>query len=309
MTMNDTWGYKSYDHNWKSTETLIRNLVDSVSKGGNYLLNVGPTSKGEIPKPSIKRLKEVGQWMNVNAESIYGTTASPFTKLTWGRCTKKTYINGAILYLHVFDTPADGKIYLPGLKNEVILAYPLADPQRKLKTVSDGSGVSVMLPDKALDKTDTVIVLKVREPLQVEKILPKQDKAGTVVLTATQTDIHNPGYGTHAKVETINGKMNIGHWTDARAWLEWEFVIDRPGKFEIFGEVGMQEAKAEFNILLGSQKLSASVTSTGSYNKFAKVKLGELTIADSGEHTIQLRPEREKWQPINLRYLTLKAID
>ena len=80
MTMNDTWGYKSYDQNWKSTETLIRNLVDIASKGGNYLLNVGPTSEGLIPEPSVERLKAVGKWMKVNGEAIYATTASPFKR-------------------------------------------------------------------------------------------------------------------------------------------------------------------------------------------------------------------------------------
>jgi alpha-L-fucosidase len=78
MTMNDTWGFKSYDDNWKSNQTLIRNLIDIASKGGNYLLNVGPTAEGEIPQPSIDRLKVVGKWMKVNGEAIYGTTASPF---------------------------------------------------------------------------------------------------------------------------------------------------------------------------------------------------------------------------------------
>jgi alpha-L-fucosidase len=94
MTMNGTWGFKSYDDNWKSTQVLLRNLVDIASKGGNYLLNVGPTALGEIPQPSIERLREIGRWMKVNGESIYETTASPFSKLSWGRCTKKTYING-----------------------------------------------------------------------------------------------------------------------------------------------------------------------------------------------------------------------
>ena len=198
---------------------------------------------------------------------------------------------------------------MPGLKNEVIQAYPLADMQQTLKTVSDDSGVTVLMDGKGADEIDTVIVLKVAGPLQVEKVLPKQDKTGTLKLGAAQADIHNPGYGAHAKVETKEGKMNIGYWTDARVWLEWELMIDRPGKFEVFAEVALQEAKAEFNIRLGDQKLSVSVSSTGGLDRFVKVKLGELTIADSGEHTIRLRPEREHWQPINLRNLTLKPID
>ena len=94
MTMNGTWGFKSYDHNWKSIETLIRNLADIASKGGNYLLNVGPTSLGEIPEPSIERLKAVGKWMKVNGEAIYATTASPFQRLAWGPLHEETQQHG-----------------------------------------------------------------------------------------------------------------------------------------------------------------------------------------------------------------------
>ncbi len=306
MTMNGTWGFKSYDHNWKSTEVLIRNLVDIVSKGGNYLLNVGPTSLGEIPEPSIQRLKEVGQWMDVNSESIYGTTASPFTKLTWGRCTKKTYVNGAMLYLHVFDWPTNGKILLPGLKNEVIVAYPLADPQQKLKTVSDKTGVTVMLGDKQYDKVDTVIVLKVSDPLNVEKVLPKQDSSGMLVLTAVEAYIHN-AHGTDTKLEEKNNKQNIGYWTDPRSFVQWEFVIDRPGRFDVLAEIAVQDDVSGLSIISGDQKLRATVTSTGGFQNFKTVKLGEITIEGAGEKSIQVKPIKNKWKPINLRNLTLKA--
>ncbi len=122
MTMNDTWGYKSYDDNWKSSETLIRNLIDIVSKGGNYLLNVGPTSLGEIPTPSVDRLREIGRWMSVNGEAIHGTGPSPFSSLDFeGRCTVK----GNRLYAHVFEWPAQG-IRLSGLRNHVQSAEFLA---------------------------------------------------------------------------------------------------------------------------------------------------------------------------------------
>ena len=168
MTMNDTWGYKSYDQNWKSTETLLRNLVDIASKGGNYLLNIGPTAEGEFPQPSIDRLKAIGQWMKIYGGSIYETTASPFASLTWGRCTKKTFINGATLYLHVFDWPADGKLLVPSLKNEVLQTYLMANFEI-LETSSNENGVTVQLPAQPLDPIDTVVVLKVSGKLDIQQ--------------------------------------------------------------------------------------------------------------------------------------------
>ncbi len=80
MTMNDTWGFKKHDHNWKSSKMLIHNLVDIAAKGGNYLLNVGPTSEGLIPDPSVERLSEMGNWMDVNCEVIYNSIPFEFYK-------------------------------------------------------------------------------------------------------------------------------------------------------------------------------------------------------------------------------------
>jgi alpha-L-fucosidase len=105
MTMNETWGFKKSDLNWKSTTQLVRNLIDCASKGGNYLLNVGPTGEGLIPEASVQRLAEIGRWMKANGEAIYQTSASPFPKLPFdGRCTAKANK----LFLHVFTWPSDG---------------------------------------------------------------------------------------------------------------------------------------------------------------------------------------------------------
>ena len=126
MTMNDTWGFKKNDHNWKSVETLTRNLIDIASKGGNYLLNVGPTAAGEIPAASVERLAGIGQWMKANGESIYATKASPFAKTPWGRCTQKSLDGKTRLYLHVFDWPAGGKLIVPAAGNPAARRWPAA---------------------------------------------------------------------------------------------------------------------------------------------------------------------------------------
>lgn len=166
MTMNTSWGYKSFDDKWKSTETLIRNLVDIASKGGNYLLNVGPTSEGRFPEPSVERLCEIGAWMKVNGEAIYGTTSSPFAHLPWGRCTSKMGRSGATLYLHVFEWPADGKLVVPGLANEVKSAKLLAGRGR-LATNRTADGLVISVPAQAPDPISSTVVLKVKGPIAV----------------------------------------------------------------------------------------------------------------------------------------------
>jgi alpha-L-fucosidase len=156
MTMNDHWGYNKNDNNWKSTEDLIQKLVDIASKGGNFLLNVGPTAEGLFPQESINRLKAIGEWMRLNGESIYGTTASQFEHLVWGRSTTKNNT----LYLHVFDWPLDGKLPVPGLVSKARKIYPLADPQMELRCEYQAGTAVISLPEKSFDPYVTVITLE-----------------------------------------------------------------------------------------------------------------------------------------------------
>jgi alpha-L-fucosidase len=162
MTMNGTWGYKSYDHNYKTPETLVRNLVDIASKGGNFLLNVGPTELGEFPKESVDILAKMGQWMKVNGEAVYGTKASPWGLFDWGRCTRKETTNGKIYYFSVFNWPADGKLVIPGIVSKVSSARLLAN-KATVKTTAGKGGLTLFLPAKALDDVATVIKVEVKK--------------------------------------------------------------------------------------------------------------------------------------------------
>ncbi|MEN6334896.1 MAG: alpha-L-fucosidase [Phycisphaerales bacterium] len=156
MTMNDTWGFKSYDENWKSAEDLIRMLADVASKGGNFLLNVGPTPEGLIPQASVERLEAMGKWMAVNGESIHGTTASVIGRPDWGRCTVK----GEKLYLHVFNWPTDGALKVPPVQGQVDKAYLLADKKRTSIPVAAGAeGLALSVASQAPDAIDSVVVL------------------------------------------------------------------------------------------------------------------------------------------------------
>ncbi len=161
MTMNDHWGYNKNDSNWKSSKDLLQKLADIASKGGNFLLNVGPTVEGLFPPESMERLHEMGNWMKVNSESIYGTSASPFEKLTWGRATQRKIYGGTRLYLHVFDWPEDGILAIPGITNKVKKAYLLSDPHTKISFNRNGVDVTLSVPKAAPDKINSVIVLDI----------------------------------------------------------------------------------------------------------------------------------------------------
>jgi len=162
MTMNNHWGYNKHDQNWKSTKTLVRNLVDCASKGGNYLLNVGPTSEGLFPEQSVQRLAEIGRWMKVHHESVYGTTASPFKSLGWGRCTQKPAPGGKTrLYLHVFDWPADGSLLVPGLKN-VVDSAALLGSDVPVRFAQTAEGVTLTLPSTAPNALSSTIALTIQ---------------------------------------------------------------------------------------------------------------------------------------------------
>ncbi|HOV33714.1 MAG TPA: alpha-L-fucosidase [Candidatus Hydrogenedens sp.] len=160
MTMNNHWGYNAVDKNYKSTKELIQLLVDIVSKGGNFLLNVGPMANGEFPPESVQRLKEIGEWMKVNSESVYGTTANPFEKTPWGRCTQKKLDNGhTIFYVHIFDYKPNDKITLPTDKSPV-KAWLLKDNSKTIETSLKKNNLVIKLPEIEPDPYDTVIALE-----------------------------------------------------------------------------------------------------------------------------------------------------
>ena len=304
MTMNDTWGFKSYDHNWKSTEMILRNLVDIASKGGNYLLNVGPTSEGLIPGPSVERLKAVGAWMKVNGEAIYGTTASPFKRLPWGRCTKKITGDETTLYLHVFNWPADGKLVVPGLKNEVVSASLLKKSNwlgghKSLPTSRTAEGVNITVPSTAPDKISSTVVLKIKGAPEVVATPIFQESDGAVRLLASEAELHGAVH-----YETGDGKDNIGFWTNPADSVSWSFKVDRPGKFKLSAEIAA-EAAGKFEIIVGDQTVAGTAPATKDYTKFKRANLSGTVDLPAGMVTLTVRPVAAGWQPMNLRSVQL----
>ena len=301
MTMNDTWGYKSYDDNWKSPETLIRNLVDIASKGGNYLLNVGPKADGTMPEQSIERLRAVGRWMKVNGQAIYGTTASPTRRPGWGRITTKSAADKTVLYLHVFDWPADGKLPV-AVTNEITSCRLLADPDRHCDVKRQDDGLVVTLSGQSPDPICSVVVLTVVGAPKVVVYRTAQQADGQLVLPAGDAELHGG-----LQIESKDGQPNIGFWVNSDDWIEWAVRLAEPGEFNVVADVAAM-GESHLVLQISDRELTVKIPNTGDYAKFQKVELRALRMDQAGPSSVVVRPDKQGWSPVNIRSITLQPI-
>ena len=164
MTLGRSWGYSKTDTAFKSASVVIANMVDIASKGGNYLLNVGPTGEGVMPEKARKILKEVGNWLSVNGEAIYGATSGG-PSVRWNNSITAITAKTNTLYLHLFNWPVDNKLYLNDFINKFEDAYLLADKEKKfLKVDVHSQGLMISLPAKPVDPIDNIVVIKFKGP-------------------------------------------------------------------------------------------------------------------------------------------------
>jgi len=152
MTIGTSWGYRKGDTPLKNAPELITTLVDTASRGGNFLLNVGPTADGEIPPKFVSRLQKIGKWLAKSGESIYGTYRSPFNSLPAGKCTTK----GSRLYIHLASHPGL-QLQLPGLQNEIKRAWFLQNGQ---PLPYDTASKTISIPDQLPDKIMSTIAIQ-----------------------------------------------------------------------------------------------------------------------------------------------------
>lgn len=305
MPISGSWGYKQSDKAFKSVETLIHNLIDIASKGGNYLLNVSPTGEGTLLPPAIERLEAIGAWIRVNGDAIYGTKASPLGDLSWGRCTRKETAEGTTLYLHVFDWPSDGRLVIPNLTNTVRQAK-LLDGGQTLPTSSSDAGLVISTPGQAPDPIASVIVLQVEGKLRVEANLPMVGDDGSLVLAAVQAYIHNNEGSPSTQLQTDGDGQLIGNWIDPESFVEWTFRTSSPGAYKVSALLSVESEATGLACGLPGNLIPFVIPSTGSSTSFVKRSLGEIHVAEPGEVTLRIKPDSKQWNPINLRQVEIR---
>ena len=304
QTLNDTWGYSKSDQNWKTADVVIRKLVSVVSKGGNYLLNVGPTGEGIIPRPSVDILTRVGPWIRQNGESVYGTSPSPFPQeLPWGFCTLK----GELLYLHVFDWPRDGFLKVKGLNNPVRRAYMLADKAAGLNVKREEKGpLTIALPAAPPDTIDSVVVLEISGRPEVDPYVIQQggDKNLSLDFLSAATQgkavkrFNRKGEEAQFHISKMQGPEDV---------VEWRIQVDSPGPYDVsmtYAAIpGWEDGR--YVVDAGREKLVGSIKSNPGWYEYKTERIGRLNFRDRGETIVRLYPEK----PLGHYLMYFKSIE
>ena len=302
--ISGSWGYRSDDKDFKSIRTLLHNLADASSMGGNYLLNVSPTCLGTLAPQTIERLKAIGQWMSKNSESIYGTEASPCGNPEWGCITMRTVNGKTKLYLHVFNWPEDGKIIVP-VKNKAKRASLLVNSRKSFRTKSSSKGLTINLTGTAPDSINSVVVLDlIGEP---DAIAPKpfgQNKDGVVMFYTGNAQFENL-QGTGVKYNS--SKDCVGSWSNDREIVYWNFAIENPSTFDVTASVACT-ADSKVTVNVNGQSHVINIPSTGNYENFKPIKLGQFKIEKTGSYKITFKPVRGEWHGINLKDVVMTPI-
>jgi alpha-L-fucosidase len=307
MTMNDTWGYKVKDQNWKSSQRLIQMLSDISSKGGNLLLNIGPRADGSIPQETIDRLEAIARWMEVNSQAIHATEASPFPRrLPWGRVTQKAAQNGGTtLYVHVWDWPADGKILLPTLE-ELPVSGVLLKGGATVTAERSADGVVLQLPGQATDPDVSVAKLEFASPLTIAQEpynTPAAD--GSLALPALDAEPHG-AVGGNIRVEGSGATAYLTDWKQQDYRVEYHLKTGKAAKWNITAEIAAAEP-TQLNIRVGTATHSIDIPATGAGMTWKTISLGTIELP-AQEAVLELKPVPGHWKPIHLRALKLSAL-
>jgi len=280
-TLNDTWGFKKNDHDWKDPRDLICKLVDIVSKGGNYLLNVGPDAEGVIPPDSRKILREIGEWMSVNGESIYGTTHSPFNVngITW-RCTAKP----GKLYLHMINWPGES-FELDGLVSRVTEARFLAGGE-PVPFRQNGNHLLLELPGIAPTPICPIVVLDIADEQAVVAREYRHDTEPAVRhLYAWEARLRGEEFRYDWETQSA---YNFIDGTRPRNELRWYNFPPAEGEYYVDIEYACDDEQAGSPFRISSRRIQWEAENTesselagvieGTGGAFAITRLGKMKI-------------------------------
>lgn len=298
-TTNESYGYNRFDLSHKPSGHFIRLLAGAAAKGGNLLMNIGPMGDGAIDEKDANILKGIGGWMYKNGESIYGTVATPAPLQSWG---VTTYKKGK-LYLHVFDYPADGKLYVGGINANITKAYLLADKSKTLNIVRAGKeDWKIELPATAPDAINTVVVLEINEGARFDSIRYVAPNSRVTRMLAFDAILNGKGFGFG------DGKTNryyVDGWKLPLQTISWTFRNDNDAMFDLSLKyiVGNNSGGTYKVILDGKQLVEDAVRPVTKGEDILTKDIGPVQLK-KGIHTLVIKPvsitKQELMRPLEL---------
>jgi len=313
-TVAHSWGYHASETAWKSTTVLLKSLIGNVSLNGNFMLNIGPRANGDVPYEIAGRLLEIGNWLEINGEAIYGAEAFDLNKdlHDWGKITMKRDGNKTRLYLHVYNWPLLKHLPLSGITDSPAKVYLLADKQKQaLKFTHQGPFTDIQLPDMQPDNFVSVVVAEYDSyPQTVQGLAALTTDAG---YSLTYSNITN---STTLKAERKSRGGTIpSHVTvNAPQRLKWKIYVDKAGEKTVDVSYSYQGTVGGGKIVcLAPTKLEHAIAPTGKtvgepnsnwvIDKYLSRKIGKINFPAAGIYELEFEITPPKNETLDFQWI------
>ena len=312
-TVAHSWGFHATEETWKSTTTLLKSLIGNVSLNGNFMLNIGPRANGDVPHEIEQRLLEMGYWLEVNGESVYGAEAADLDKdlHDWGKITMKKEGGKTRLYLHVFNWPLNKQLYLTGINTKPEAIYLLADKQKKPLTYTHaGPFTTIELPVKSPDPYVSVLVVEYNNKPEAEQGLVAKTTDGGYSFIY-KNNINNKDL----KVERKGREGTIPSHVIMKApqKLKWRFYVDKPGTKTIDVSYCYQGKGGKIECVTPGYTLSHNFEQTGKtvgepnvnwvIDRFISHRIGEISFPQAGIYDLEFEITPSKKEEIKFQWM------
>ncbi len=316
------WHYKR-DINYKSSEQVVRMLVDIVSKNGNLLLNIPVKGDGTIDDREVKVIEGLATWMQANSEAIFGTRPwkivgeGPGLTIAEGgeagytskdiRFTSK----GDALYAIAMRWPEDGKMVIKSLAGtaggDEITDVSLLGYKGKVAWTRDSNGLTITLPATNPSVYTAAVKITGKDIKNLEPVTPPQPD--TTITVSGGKAILDPASATcqgSVRAEQKGGRPNLGYWDSADDWVSWKVKFTEAGDYTLTTSCAAEVGPSDISVTLAGQTLTAHVEQTAGWEDFQPLKLGSVRISEPGVYTLSVKPlDKSKWKAINLRAIEI----
>jgi hypothetical protein len=282
-TTNESYGYHKFDNSHKPVSAFVHLLAKSASRGGNLLMNIGPKGDGEFDSKDQVILKGIGAWIQKNGESIYGSAASPLPLQSWGVSTVK----GNKLYLHVFNWPANKKLYVGGLKSDAANIYLLTNKKKLTAHRLNENDVEIELPAQMPDTMNTVIAIELKGALKTDSVRVLAPNMQQYRLLAFDAQLHG---GHFSYGDGKAGKYYVQNWRSNDQWLSWTFRTTQPVSFTLnMKYLAGAGNGGTFLLQTGTFSKEIKITGSGSDTKVQAEEIATITLP-AGTHELTIKP-------------------